>query len=98
MSVSGPGQESKPDPEPYLLRAKRLGIPVEQCVVVEDAPAGIKAGCSAGMRVIGIQGTGERGELMEHGADLVVRQLTDLIIREGSDKHRLDILIKPESA
>jgi len=84
----------KPDPEPYLVGAQRLGISVEQCVVIEDAPAGIKAGCSAGMRVIGIQRTRERGELLEHGADLVVYKLTDLLIRESREGHRLEISVR----
>jgi sugar-phosphatase len=42
----------KPAPDPYLVAAERLGVPPEQCVVVEDSPAGAAAGRSAGMRVV----------------------------------------------
>ncbi|PKH24418.1 sugar phosphatase [Enterobacterales bacterium CwR94] len=44
----------KPDPEPYLLGAELLGVPVEQCIVVEDAAAGILSGLAAGSFVIGV--------------------------------------------
>jgi alpha,alpha-trehalose phosphorylase len=45
---------SKPDPEVFLLAARKVGVPPEQCLVVEDAPAGIESGRRAGMRVFGI--------------------------------------------
>jgi sugar-phosphatase len=48
---------SKPDPEGYLAAAGRLGIAPADCVVVEDAPAGIAAGRAAGMTVVGITTT-----------------------------------------
>lgn len=47
----------KPHPEPYLKGAERLGFKPEECLVVEDAPAGIQAGQAAGMKVIGIAST-----------------------------------------
>ena len=43
----------KPDPEGYLLAAERLGADPADCIVIEDAPAGIEAGKAAGMRVDG---------------------------------------------
>src|SRR5258708_716126 len=43
----------KPDPEPYLKAAAKLGFAASDCIVVEDAPAGIRAGKAAGARVIG---------------------------------------------
>lgn len=42
----------KPDPEPYLLAAERLGVDPHDCVVVEDAPAGVAAGLAAGAAVV----------------------------------------------
>lgn len=45
---------SKPDPQVFLIAAERLGLPAEQCLVVEDAVAGIEAGRRAGMAVFGI--------------------------------------------
>jgi len=87
-------KQGKPAPEPYLLGAKRLGIAMERCIVVEDAPVGIKAGRKAGMRVIGIGATHTREELLEQGADVVIDQLTDLEIKETVGGYRLVIRVK----
>ena len=45
----------KPDPDPYLLGASELGVSPADCVVLEDAPAGIAAGRAAGMRVVAVR-------------------------------------------
>lgn len=45
----------KPDPDPYLLGADELGVAPADCVVLEDAPAGIAAGRAAGMRVVAVR-------------------------------------------
>jgi beta-phosphoglucomutase len=45
---------SKPDPEVFLLAARELGICPEDCVVVEDADAGVAAAVSAGMRAVAV--------------------------------------------
>jgi HAD superfamily hydrolase (TIGR01509 family) len=47
-------QRPKPDPEPYLLAAARLGVPPEGCVVLEDSPTGIEAARAAGCAVIAV--------------------------------------------
>ena len=47
-------KNSKPDPEVFLLAAKLLGKPPEDCVVIEDAVAGIEAALNAGMRAVGM--------------------------------------------
>ncbi|HEY9684346.1 MAG TPA: HAD-IA family hydrolase [Drouetiella sp.] len=67
----------KPDPEGYLLAAKRLNVPPSKCVVVEDAVAGIRAGKTAGMRVIAVATTHAPHELME--ADYVCESLSELL-------------------
>ena len=76
----------KPDPEPYLLAAEVLAVPPASCVVIEDAPAGIRSGKSAGMRVIGIAFTYSRGELLASGADAVVDRLADLRMLRGDSR------------
>lgn len=48
--------QGKPDPAGYLKAAHRLGVPPDQCLVFEDAPAGLKAGQSAGCDVVAIMG------------------------------------------
>jgi beta-phosphoglucomutase len=45
---------SKPDPEVFTLAAHRVGVLPEQCLVVEDAHAGVEAGLAAGMRVLAV--------------------------------------------
>lgn len=66
----------KPDPEPYLLGAHRAGAHPSSCVVVEDAPAGVRAGKDAGMRVVAITTTHHASALRE--ADVVLPHLADL--------------------
>ena len=80
----------KPDPAPYLLAAEVLAVPPGSCVVIEDAPAGIRSGRSAGMRVIGIAFTYSRSDLHDSGADEVIDRLTDLRMLRSAD--RPDIL------
>ncbi len=59
-------RRGKPDPEPYLLGAHELGVHPGDCVVLEDAPAGIAAGRAAGMHVVGITTTLARAQLDAH--------------------------------
>jgi mannitol-1-/sugar-/sorbitol-6-phosphatase len=68
-------RRGKPDPEPYQVAAARLAVVPRECVVVEDAPAGIQAGHAAGMRVIAVASTHSSDELT---AEAVVRQLADI--------------------
>lgn len=77
-------KQGKPAPEPYLLGAKRMGVPVEDCVVVEDSPAGIVAAKAAGMQTIGVMSTHSREEL---ACDIVVSQLNDLTLRVEDGKN-----------
>jgi len=69
-------KEGKPAPHAYLLAASRLHVEPADCVVVEDAPAGIQAGKSAGMKVIGIASSHPIEELGQ--ANVVVQQLADI--------------------
>ncbi|MFF0012370.1 HAD family hydrolase [Streptomyces sp. NPDC005374] len=65
----------KPDPEPYLLAARELGVDPARCVVFEDAPAGLRAGRAAGMITVALTTTHQAHEL---DADLVVEDLSAL--------------------
>jgi sugar-phosphatase len=71
----------KPAPAPYLLGAERLGVPVERCVAVEDAPAGLRSARAAGMRAIGVASTHSRAEL--HRATVIVDRLSALSVIEN---------------
>lgn len=71
-------KKGKPDPEPYLKGAKALSLVSEDCLVIEDAPAGIRSGKAAGARVIALQTT-ERDELLRAaGADYIVKDCSAL--------------------
>ncbi len=61
-------RHGKPDPEPYLKGAQILGIPADDCLVIEDAPAGIRAGKAAGARVLALRTTASDAELQQAGA------------------------------
>jgi mannitol-1-/sugar-/sorbitol-6-phosphatase len=69
----------KPNPEGYLAAAAKLGIAPANCVVVEDAPSGIEAAHSAGMRVIAVATTHKPAEL--RAADAVIDALSALTLR-----------------
>lgn len=65
-------KHGKPDPEPYLKGAQLLGVPASECIVIEDAPAGIRAGKAAGARVLALRTTARDAELEQAGADWIV--------------------------
>jgi HAD superfamily hydrolase (TIGR01509 family) len=66
----------KPDPQVFQIAGERLGRKPDQCVVVEDAPAGIEAANRAGMASVALTGTATRAELAH--ARLIVDSLREL--------------------
>ena len=70
----------KPDPALFLLAAKTLGVSPAQCLVVEDAPAGIAAARAGGMAALGIARLGDEALLRAAGAGLVVTSLDQVDI------------------
>jgi sugar-phosphatase len=79
----------KPDPEPYLLGAQRLGVSPDRCLVVEDAPAGIASARGAGCRVLAVAGTASYDALA--AADVVVDGLDRVAMRPDGDALRLTL-------
>lgn len=77
----------KPDPEPYLVAAQRLGVDPARCLVVEDATAGITAGDRAGCRVLALTGTVSESDLA--AADLVVDGLDRVKFEQTPEGLRL---------
>jgi mannitol-1-/sugar-/sorbitol-6-phosphatase len=67
----------KPHPEPYLTAAERLGASPAECLVVEDAPAGVAAGLAAGMTVVALRTTHDERDLV--GAHAVVDDARDVV-------------------
>lgn len=76
--AEGDYARAKPDPEPYLAAARKLGIPAVRCVVVENAPLGVQAAVRAGMACIGIPSTMPPQELRAAGAWQIARTLDDV--------------------
>ena len=75
----------KPHPEPYLKGAGLLGVDPAECLVIEDAPAGIRSAHAGGMKVIGLTSTYPSSKLSE--ADVVVEKLKRIQIgRNGARK------------
>ncbi len=70
-------QRGKPDPQVFLLAAERLGVAPAQCVVFEDAVAGVQAARAGGMKCVAVRCVGHHSEasLRQAGADLVVDTL-----------------------
>ena len=78
-------QQGKPHPEGYKKAATLLGLEPQDCLVIEDAPAGIEAAHAAGCRVIGVATTFPRAELAD--ADFIVPDLAS--VRLASPKQRM---------
>ncbi len=68
--------KGKPDPEPYVKGARGLGFEPKDCLVIEDAPAGIQSARAGGMRVIGLASTYAAAKLS--AADAVVEKLAQI--------------------
>jgi sugar-phosphatase len=80
----------KPHPEPYLKGAAQLGFDPADCLVIEDAPAGIESARAAGMKVIGITST-YMTAVLEH-ADAVIGKLEQIQVR-SNDPGKLEVKV-----
>jgi sugar-phosphatase len=86
MITSNDITHGKPHPEPYLKGAAILGFPPAECVVLEDVPAGIRAGKNAGAKVIAFKTTVSESALREAGADWILKNCTEIGLPElGED-------------
>jgi sugar-phosphatase len=82
----------KPAPDPYLKGAEKLGMRPEDCIVVEDVPAGIHSGKSAGARVVAFKTTVDADALREAGADWITANCSAL--RARLDGAQLSLTIR----
>jgi sugar-phosphatase len=86
MVTSNDIKNGKPHPEPYLKGAWVLGYSAGDCVVVEDVPAGIRAGKAAGATVIAFRTTLKDPELLAAGADWVLNNCSDIsVVKKGPE-------------
>jgi len=84
----------KPSPEPYLKGAELLGLAAADCVVVEDAPAGIRSGKAAGARVIALQTTERDSLLREAGADWIVNTCASVSVAGEARDGRITLVLQ----
>lgn len=71
--------KGKPNPDVFLEAAKRLDLKPQRCVIVEDAVAGVKAGCQGKFgRVIGVDRSNQAQALQKAGADMVIKDLAEI--------------------
>jgi len=69
-------KNSKPAPDSFLVAARRLGADPAECLVLEDAPAGVKAGKAAGMSVVAVPAAHMARSLYDE-ADMILNELAD---------------------
>ncbi|MFD1722850.1 HAD-IA family hydrolase [Amnibacterium endophyticum] len=81
----------KPAPDPYLAAAAALGVDPADCLVVEDAVAGVVAGRAAGCRVLGVLGSAPASAL---GADVVAPGLD--AVRAEAAEGRIRVVVDPQ--
>lgn len=81
----------KPHPEPYLKAAAILGFAPDECVVVEDVPAGIQAGRAARARVIGFPTTFPAGNLRAAGANWVIKNCSQMQVEASKPELRISL-------
>jgi sugar-phosphatase len=85
----------KPHPEPFLKAAQILGVAASDCVVVEDAPAGIRAGKAAAARVIAFPTTSKQERLVEAGADWIVKNCSRISVAIAESGLQLQLAQEP---
>jgi mannitol-1-/sugar-/sorbitol-6-phosphatase len=91
MITSNDIHHGKPHPEPYLKGASVLGFAAGECIVLEDVPAGVRAGKSSGARVIAFTTTVHAPALMEVGADWILNNCADMRLLGGANGLRLGL-------
>ena len=85
VTIRTEGLKGKPAPDTFLAAAKRFGLDPSEAAVFEDALAGVSAGRSGHFGyVVGVDRVGQAAELKSHGADVVVRDLADLLSADVS--------------
>jgi beta-phosphoglucomutase family hydrolase len=80
VTIRTDGLRGKPAPDTFLAAAKGFGVDPSEAVVFEDALAGVEAGRAGRFgHVVGVDRVGQADQLKAHGADVVVRDLAELL-------------------
>lgn len=83
----------KPHPEPYLRGAGLLGLAPEDCIVFEDAPAGIRSGKAAHSRVVAFQTTESAELLRQAGADWIIKDAASISLAATNGADGISLLL-----
>ncbi|WVR06089.1 hypothetical protein IAU60_003117 [Kwoniella sp. DSM 27419] len=83
--------KGKPHPEPYLAGAKALDVDVTDCIVVEDAPSGVRSGVASGARVLATCTSHSRESLQGLGAAWIVTDLSKVTVEVQDGRVKLVI-------
>ncbi len=97
LVTSADVQRFKPDPDPYLKGAELLKLAPADCLVVEDAPAGIRSGKATGASVLALRTTEVDPLLSAAGADWIVNDLASVRLAPLSGNHDLGLSFDDES-
>ncbi|NEC68446.1 HAD family phosphatase [Streptomyces sp. SID9727] len=85
----------KPDPQPYMIAADRLGVPVGGCVVFEDSESGVQSAVAAGATCVAVSVRGYRSELSALGAAHVITSLDHVRPTSAGPHAELCLLADP---
>jgi len=88
----------KPHPEPFIKGAALVGFSPQQCIVIEDTPAGIRAGKAAGARVLALRTTMPDSELRAASPDWVTDDCSFLQVNDVSPERGISLLVAEQLA
>jgi len=86
-------ERGKPQPDPYLAGAERVGADPKNCLVVEDAPSGLRAGHAAGARTLAVCTSHTRDQIIASGTtpEFIVDDLTKVSAKWDDGKVVIEI-------
>ncbi|KAI0005341.1 HAD-like protein [Russula compacta] len=86
-------KRGKPEPDPFIVGAERVGADPKNCLVVEDAPSGLRAGRAAGARTLAVCTSHTRDQIVASGVtpDFIVNDLTRVSARWDNGKVIVEI-------
>lgn len=85
--------KGKPAPDPYLLGAKRCGVEPARCLVIEDAPSGIRSGNAAGCKTLGLLTTHSRKQVEDAQPTFIAKDLSSVSVRRTETGVEVEINI-----
>ncbi|KAJ3488811.1 hypothetical protein NLI96_g2595 [Meripilus lineatus] len=85
--------QGKPEPDPYLLGAKKCGVEAARCLVVEDAPNGVRSGNSAGCTTLALLTTHPKEQVEASNPNYIVQDLSSVTMKR-LEEGGVEVIIK----